>query len=124
MRVQGFPPYFALSSSDASSARRSTDPVTQLWDCFALGVPLCYLLNLLPPPIQAVAVDTDTFDATNDKIRKRAIAQFAMGVRQIDGCPTFTVTDLWDRSSTDGFVKVCYPLLLSSLHIPLTLGPA
>lgn len=107
MRVQEFPPYFALSASpDAPSSRRSTDPVTQLWDCFALGVPLCFLLNLLPPPIQNVDVDTANFDPTNDKVRKRAIAQFAMGVRQIEGCPTFTVTDLWDRSSTDGFVKV------------------
>ncbi|CAL1707071.1 unnamed protein product [Somion occarium] len=107
MRVQDFPEYFTLSSNnDASSSRRSTDPVTQLWDCFALGVPLCYLLNLLPPPINPVSVDTASFDPTNDKTRKRAIAQFAMGVRQIEGCPTFTVTDLWDRSSTDGFVKV------------------
>ncbi|KAK7692641.1 hypothetical protein QCA50_004274 [Cerrena zonata] len=119
MRVEGFPPYFALSaSSDAPSARRSTDPVTQLWDCFALGVPLCFLLNLLPPPIQNVAVQTTDFDPTNEKTRKRAIAQFAMGVRQIDGCPSFTVTDLWDRSSTDGFVKVVNIVSLVVDNIP------
>lgn len=107
MRVYDFPEYFTLASgAEPSSARRSTDPVTQLWDCFALGVPLCYLLNLLPPPVQPVAVDTVNFDPTNDRVRKRAIAQFAMGVRQVEGCGTFTVTDLWDRTSTDGFVKV------------------
>lgn len=110
MRVQGFSEYFSLSPSpESSSSRRSTDPVTQLWDCFALGVPLCFLLNLILLPPQHIDVTTDplSFDPSNDKSRKRAIALFAMGVRQIEGCGTFTVTDLWDRNSTDGFVKVC-----------------
>ncbi|CAL1707052.1 unnamed protein product [Somion occarium] len=107
MRIQNFPQYFTLSSKDnASSSRRSTDPVTQLWDCFALGVPLCYLFNLLPPPIQPVPIDTASFDPTNDMIINRALVMFEAGVRQIEGCPKFTMTDLWDRNSTDGFVRV------------------
>jgi cell division control protein 24 len=108
--IPQFPEYFRLSSS-AGNARLSTDPVTQLWDCLALGVPLCYLYNLLPsPPSVPIAVETDPaqIDVNNDKEKKRAIILFAMQVRVID--PTldvFKVTDLVnDRSSTDGFVKV------------------
>ena len=108
MRVQDFPPFFSLSvPTDASSSRRSTDPVTQLWDCFALGVPLCFLYNLIPT-VQPLVVDCDasSFDPSNEKARKRAIAMFAMGLNSIEGCGTFMVMDLWDRDSTDGFVKV------------------
>ena len=108
MRVQDFAQFFSLSTSpDASSSRRSTDPVTQLWDCFALGVPLCYLYNLIPS-VQPLDVDVDpsSFDPTNEKARKRAIAQFAMGLKSIEGCGTFMVMDLWHRESNDGFVKV------------------
>lgn len=121
MRVQDFSDFFTLPSQpESSSSRRSTDPVTQLWDCFALGVPLCFLFNLLPH-VQHLDVDTDNFDPTNDRTRKRAIAQFAMGVRQLDGCGTFTVTDLWDRSSTDGFVKVRDTLSVSFQSLTLAL---
>ncbi|KAJ3530133.1 hypothetical protein NM688_g7754 [Phlebia brevispora] len=111
MRVQDFAQFFSLSTSqDASSSRRSTDPVTQLWDCFALGVPLCYLFNLIPS-VQPLDVDVDinSFDPNNEKTRKRAIAHFTMGLKSIEGCGTFMVTDLWDRDSNDGFVKVRLP---------------
>lgn len=108
MHVQDFSEWFTLSSPPESS-RRSTDPVTQLWDCFALGVPLCYLFNLLPAPFMPITIDTDpvSFDVTNERTKKRAIALFSMQIKQIEGCEQFTVTELWDRNSTDGFVKVC-----------------
>ncbi|KAI0695536.1 hypothetical protein BC835DRAFT_1414811 [Cytidiella melzeri] len=105
MRVQDFSNFFNMSYAPESSSRRSTDIVHQLWDCFVLGVPLCYLFNLLPH-VQPIDIDVDNFDPTNDRTRKRAIALFAMNVQQLEGCGTFTVTDLWDRNSTDGFVKV------------------
>ena len=44
---------------------------------------------------------------------KHAIALFVMQIeeekvaKEIRGCEPFTVTDLWDRNSTDGIVKVC-----------------
>ena len=47
MHLQNFQDWFSVAAQPDSS-RRSTDPVTQLWDVFALGVPLCYLYNLLP----------------------------------------------------------------------------
>jgi cell division control protein 24 len=104
MRIQGFAPFFALSSADS---RSSTDPVTHLWDLFSLGVPLCYIFNLLPPPITPVNIDTfPDFDVNDDRLKKRAIALFAMGVKQVPQTEAFTVRDLWDRESTDGLVKV------------------
>lgn len=111
LRIRDFPRYFALSAPPDSS-RRSTDPVTQLWDCFSLGVSLCYLFNLLPPPIQPINIDTDpdSVDVNNERAKKRAIALFAMQIRQLAKCEQFTVTDLWERHSTDGFVKVCLPM--------------
>jgi len=54
----------------------------------------------------------EEYDANPDKPKKRAIALFAMQIRtdrvmhSIPGCELFTVTDLWDRNSTDGLVKV------------------
>ncbi|KAL6310478.1 hypothetical protein BKA93DRAFT_721340 [Sparassis latifolia] len=119
MRVQDFPEWFTLSSPPESS-RRSTDPVTQLWDCFALGVPLCYLFNLLPAPFTTINIDTGStsFDATNEKTKKRAIALFSMQIKQIEGCEQFTVTELWDRNSTDGFVKVVNNVIHLAQHLP------
>lgn len=107
VRIHNFPEYFALASPQDSS-RQSTDPVTQLWDCFALGIPLCYIFNLLPPPVTPISIDTDphNFDVSDLRAKKRAIALFAMQIRQVSQCEPFTVTDLWDRNSTDGLVKV------------------
>ena len=109
MRIPNFSHFFILSSPNGD-LRQSTDPVTQLWDCFTLGIPLCFLFNLLPPPtrpIGEITTDPTTFDVSNEKEKKRAIAKFAMRLSEIDNCERFTVSDLWDRHSTDGLVKVC-----------------
>ena len=107
MRIHDFPQFFTLASPPDSS-RQSTDPVTQLWDCFALGIPLCYIFNLLPPPIVPINIETDpeSLDVSDLRAKKRAIALFAMQIRQVASCEPFTVTDLLDRNSTDGLVKV------------------
>ena len=104
-RIRGFPPFFTLSSS--ANSRQSTDPVTQLWDLFSLGTPLCFIFNLLEG-VTPINVETDPrlVDVSNEKTMKRAIALFAMQIRQVAHCEPFTVTDLWDRNSTDGLVKV------------------
>ena len=115
MRIRGFPPYFSLASPQDS--RQSTDPVTQLWDLFSLGTPLCYIFDQLPAEAGFDKIDNSEFDhekyeANPDRAKKHAIALFAMKIRKdevmlaIPGCEPFTVTDLWDRNSTDGFVKV------------------
>ncbi|KIJ67691.1 hypothetical protein HYDPIDRAFT_25171 [Hydnomerulius pinastri MD-312] len=108
MRIPNFSHFFILSSPNGD-LRQSTDPVTQLWDCFTLGIPLCFLFNLLPPPttpIAEISTDATCFEVTNEKEKKRAIAKFAMRLAEIDNCERFTVSDLWDRHSTDGLVKV------------------
>jgi cell division control protein 24 len=107
MRIHNFTNFFALASPPDSS-RQSTDPVTQLWDCFTLGISLCYIFNLLPPPVVPIKIDTNpsAFDFSDLRAKKRAIALFAMQIRQVSQCEPFTVTDLWDRNSTDGLVKV------------------
>jgi cell division control protein 24 len=104
MHLHQFPPFFSLSSTHSCS---STDPVAQLWDLFALGVPLCYIFNLLPLPITPINVDTSPdFDVNNDRLKKRAIALFVMGVKQVPQTEAFTVRELLDRESVDGLVKV------------------
>ena len=116
MRIRGFSDYFNLLSS-SEDARQSTDPVTQLWDLFSFGIPLCYIFDQLPVEqgftrINNSQFNEDEYEANPDKPKKRAIALFSMQIRTdkvmqcIPGCEPFTVTDLWDRNSTDGLVKV------------------
>jgi cell division control protein 24 len=137
MRIRGFPPYFSLASPEDS--RQSTDPVTQLWDLFSLGTPLCYIFDQLPVDACVDKIDNSEFNqgkyaANPDRAKKHAIALFAMKIRKdevmqaIPGCEPFTVTDLWDRNSTDGFVKVssfnlCYKLAHAFNARLLTLSP-
>ena len=114
MRIRGFAPYFNLGSADS---RQSTDPVTQLWDLFAAGIPLCFIFDLIPASYNLTrlnnsAYNPEKYEANPFREQKHAIALFAMQIRtdkvvdKIPGCELFTVTDLWDRNSTDGLVKV------------------
>ena len=110
LRIHNFPPFFAISAP--SESRSSTDPVTQVWDCFALGTPLCFLHNLLPNvvPITSVKTDPSSVDPTDEKAVKKAIIHFAMAIGNTDlydQTEQFRATQLLDRSSTEGFVKAC-----------------
>ncbi|EIM81079.1 uncharacterized protein STEHIDRAFT_86345 [Stereum hirsutum FP-91666 SS1] len=108
LTIDRFSEFFQLSAPSDSS-RRSTDPVTQVWDCLAIGAPLCYLFNLLPPPykpIEGVDPDPSTFNIHDERLKKRAIAFFSMRIHEVPDCEGFKVTDLSDRDSTDGFVKI------------------
>jgi cell division control protein 24 len=106
LRIRGFAPFFTLASH--SDSRQSTDPVTQLWDLFALGISLCFIFNLLHYDNKITAIDTDPdlFDASDERAKKRAIILFAMQIKLVAGFEPIIVTDLWDRNSTDGLVKV------------------
>ncbi|KAG5650560.1 hypothetical protein H0H81_011811 [Sphagnurus paluster] len=127
MRIRGFAYYFSLTS--AADSRQSTDPVTQLWDLFSFGIPLCYIFDKLPAEegftkINNSGFNQEEFDSNPDKAKKRAIALFAMQIRTnkvtqaIPGCEEFTVTDLWDRNSTDGLVKVINTVTAIVHHLP------
>ncbi|KAF8639563.1 hypothetical protein AX17_001465 [Amanita inopinata Kibby_2008] len=115
MRIKGFDYYFSLASS-TTNTRQSTDPVTHIWDLFTMGISLCYIADLLPGDqgfnkINNSVFDPEKYEANPDRVKKRAIALFAMQIKDkiagaIPDCELFTVTDLWDRNSTDGLVKV------------------
>jgi hypothetical protein len=112
MRIHGFPYYFSLASPP-----ESTDIVTQLWELFSYGIPLCYIFDQLPDQagfnkINNSEFDPEQYETNPDRAKKRAIALFVMQIhtpkveQTIPGCELFTVTDLWDRNSTNGLVKV------------------
>lgn len=126
MRIRGFAHYFSIASPPDS--RQSTDPVTQLWDLFSSGIPLCYIFDQLPAEagfkrLNCSSFNQEQYDANPDRAKKHAIALFAMQihsdkvVQEIPGCELFTVTDLWNRGSTDGLVKVSFGLLFSTLGL-------
>lgn len=127
MCIRGFQYYFNLIASDDS--RRSTDPVTQLWDLFSYGIPLCFIFDQLPEgqgfnKINNSDFDPEKYDANPDREKKHAIALFAMQIRSdkvaqnIPNCELFTVTDLWDRRSNDGLVKVVKTVAAVVRHLP------
>lgn len=69
-----------------------------------MGTPLCFLHNLLPNvhPIANV-------DPTDKKANQKAIIFFAMAINNTDlagETDQFRVTELLDRKSTEGLVKV------------------
>jgi len=112
-RIHGFSHYFDLAA--AADSRQSTDPVTQVWDLLSLGISLCFLFDKLPDHYHFPKIGNSEFnqsiDQTPERDKKRAIALFAIQInervtQEIPGTEKFTVTDLWDRKSTDGLVKV------------------
>lgn len=129
LRIHGFSYYFQLAA--ASDSRQSTDPVTQLWDVLTLGISLCFLFDQLPDTpgfkkINNSQFNDDKYEANPDREKKHAIALFAIQVKTaavaqaIPGCEPFTVTDLWDRKSTDGLVKVRPPPTSISTFSPFS----
>uniref|UniRef100_A0A0W0GC15 Putative rho guanine nucleotide exchange factor scd1 n=1 Tax=Moniliophthora roreri TaxID=221103 RepID=A0A0W0GC15_MONRR len=125
MRLRGFNDYFSLVAS--SDSRQSTDPVTQLWDLFSYGIPLCYIFDLLPEgqgfnKINNSEFDPEAYEANPDRVKKRAIALFSMQIKNIAAIipevEQFTITDLWNRDSTDGLVKVIKTVKAIVDHLP------
>ncbi|KAJ4497205.1 hypothetical protein C8R41DRAFT_760425 [Lentinula lateritia] len=126
MRIRGFDYYFKLASS--SDSRQSTDPVTQLWDLFSLGIPLCYLFDLLPEDEGFKKLNNsefnEKFEQNPDRAKKHSILMFAMQLtseavtQHIPDCEPFTVTELWLRSSNDGLVKVVKTVKAIVDHLP------
>jgi len=115
LRIRNFSRYFQLAANP--DARHSTDPVTQLWDVFSLGISLCYVFDLLPADAGFSKIDhsefrSANFEANPDREKKHAIVAFAIQIRSdqvldaIPECEPFTVRDIWDRESTDGLVRV------------------
>ncbi|KAL1710614.1 hypothetical protein EV121DRAFT_266519 [Schizophyllum commune] len=115
LRVRGFSDYFGLITS--TDSRQSADPVTQLWQLFSFGIPLCYLFDQLPdslglPKINYSTFNPDKYETNPDREKKHAIMLFSMRVRtpefaaKVPGGEIFIPTELQTRESTDGLVKV------------------
>ncbi|KAJ6536236.1 Dbl homology domain-containing protein [Mycena capillaripes] len=111
MQIRGFPHYFSLANPDHG---QSIDPITELWDLFSLGTPLCYIFDLLPEGDGFPKINYSEFDpdANPDRAKFHAIALFAMQIHsdhfmnKIPDSEPFAITDLMDRTSTDRFLKV------------------
>ena len=116
-RIPDFAPFLAFSQS---GPRASLDVVSQLWQTFAFGVPLCALFNLLGG---SKIVDIGSHDignlqnlSMND--RKRAVAKFIMAIgtlgddgRPDNAFPTLSITEVVNLQDTSGFVKLVACLL-------------
>ena len=116
-RIPDFAPFLAFSQS---GPRASLDVVSQLWQTFAFGVPLCALFNLLGDSkiIDIGAPDIGDLQSLSINDRKRAIAKFimAIGTLEDDGrpdnsFPTLSITEVVGLQDTNGFVKLVACLL-------------
>jgi cell division control protein 24 len=112
-RLLQIPDYHLFLERTASD--QNSDPVNHLWDTFALGIPLCYLYNLLPPPSVPIGIESHParaeLDPSNVKAAKIAVIKFIMAVQfmqqrgEWEATDLFQVTELTDRNM-NGFVKV------------------
>lgn len=122
LKIHDFAAYFALI--DRHEELANLDVVHRLWHTLALGIPLCFLYNLLDLPVADRLIlntdpeDIDIYEADPDaalKAKKKAAAFFIMGVQRLKNngmwdtdVELFTVTELTnlDKKDTNGFVKV------------------
>ncbi|KAG9083992.1 hypothetical protein FRC07_013771, partial [Ceratobasidium sp. 392] len=146
LRIDGIPAFFTLANSGRAPprkglsptetddekdnrprARQSTDPVRQVWDLLALGVPLCILYNA-QPGVEPLQIDVSCEEAernlSSNKHAKRATALFVMGINGLikSGewkCQSemFTVSELLGNN-TNGFVKVVNNVLYLLDRLP------
>ena len=95
------------TSPTAAPARKSSsDPVTQLWQCFRLGSPLCALFNTMNPEVE-LPVNPDA-NRSNANACKAQVMKFIIALKQNlgwDPDDIFTVSQLY-LNDTNGFVKV------------------
>lgn len=84
----------------------SSDPVTQLWQCFRLGSPLCALFNTMNPDVE-LPVNPDA-NRSNANACKAQVMKFIIALKEKlgwDSDDIFTVSQLY-LNDTNGFVKV------------------
>ncbi|KAJ7318525.1 hypothetical protein DFH08DRAFT_892181, partial [Mycena albidolilacea] len=124
MQFRGFPRYFSLANPDQG---QSIDPILQLWDLFSLGIPLCYIFDLLSEEDDFSKINYSEFnqDINPDHAKTRAIAHFAMQLctdyfkQKFPDSEPLTVTDLWDCNSTGDFLKVVDAVTAIINYLPL-----
>ncbi len=94
------------SPTGAPVPKASSDPVTQLWQCFRLGSPLCALFNTMNPDVE-LPVNPDA-NRSNANACKAQVMKFIIALKEKlgwDPDDIFTVSQLY-LNDTNGFVKV------------------
>ncbi len=94
------------SPEGAPVRKPSSDPVTQLWQCFRLGSPLCALFNTMNPEVE-LPVNPDA-NRSNANACKAQVMKFIIALKEKlgwDPDDIFTVSQLY-LNDTNGFVKV------------------
>jgi hypothetical protein len=80
LKLRNFAPYLDLVTN------QDKDVVYTLWDCFALGTPLCFLYNLLHlPGVEPIQRSTDPAFIEMDNPKEKTIAakKFILGVQSL-----------------------------------------
>lgn len=88
------------------------DPVTQLWQCFRLGTPLCVLFNALAPEYARKLPLNVEGNLSSANACKALVMRFLIALKeQLGWTPeeTFTVTQLY-VNDTNGFVRVVHTI--------------
>jgi hypothetical protein len=108
LRISSFRPYIEAAVHPDFPPN---DHVNLLWTCFAQGLSLIHLHDLIPgiDPLGRGFNESALEKWLEDsKLQQHAVAMFSMALPQLEPkLSSFKVTDLWnDRSSLDGFMKV------------------
>jgi cell division control protein 24 len=123
-RIPDFAPFLAFSQS---GPRASLDVVSQLWQTFAFGIPLCVLFNLVGGAkiVDIGAPDIDHLQDLSMNDRKRAVAKFIMAIgtlrddgRSDNAFLTLSITEVVNLQDTNGFVKLVTCLLYLLDRLP------
>lgn len=96
------------ASTPSAKQQAFFDPVTQLWQCFRLGTPLCVLFNRLAPQYVSEIPLSVEANLSNANACKALVMRFLIALKEKlawDPDDTFTVTQLY-VNDTNGFVRV------------------
>lgn len=86
LEVPGFDVYFSIFTQTSHESYALYDPISELWDYFALGAPLCFLYNLLPnvKPIVKSYINPDSIDILDKTTAESCIAHFVTAIIKTD----------------------------------------
>ncbi|KAJ7576964.1 hypothetical protein C8J56DRAFT_376627 [Mycena floridula] len=120
LAIHGFRPFFER----AGTSEAASHPVTQLWDIFSLGAPLCFLFNCLSDTGNFPRIELPSQHDHDDHgyLAKFAISRFVVLMKEsFREFESFTFDELLDRTTTDGLSKTvkAVNLILNSLSTAL-----
>ncbi len=104
-QVPGFEEHMREMEDGDDDEEDGEDPVSLMWKCFKLGIPLMTIYNALEPE---VPLEIDMSKVHQSKMGKAATYQFLQGcltVLEFSPAECFLITDLYGNDTT-GFVKV------------------